>query len=268
MILTLDVGNTETVLGIFDDDRLVSHWRISSRPERTVDEFGILLRSVLRESDIPRQRIGGAAIGSVVPPLTHALADACSRHLQCQVVVIDASSDLPIRLDVDEPRSVGADRIANTLAASHLFRTDTIVVDLGTATTFDCISADGVFMGGVIAPGLHTGAETLTRRTAKLPRVELEPPQAVIGRRTETALQSGIFFGAIESIDGIVRRIRDEWGNDPLVVATGGLASFIAPHSRTITRVDTFLTLQGLRLAWQHLGPGSSPSAATIQPGS
>lgn len=267
MIFTIDIGNTETVLGIFDDDQLASHWRISSRPERTVDEFGLLLRSVLRESDIPPERIHGAAIASVVPPLTSAIADACVRHLHCQAVVIDASSDLPIRLDVDEPRSVGADRIANTLAAARLFNTDTIVVDLGTATTFDCISADGVFLGGVIAPGLHTGAETLTRRTAKLPRVDLEPPDHVIGRRTETALQSGIFFGAIESIDGIVRRIRLEWRNDPLVVATGGLAAFIAPHSATITRVDPFLTLHGLRLAWHHLapGPGISESILTIR---
>lgn len=258
MILALDIGNTETVLGIFDDDQLAGHWRISSRPERTVDEFGLLLRSVLRESDIPRDQIDGAAIASVVPPLTHALADACHRYLQCRTLIIDAFSDLPIRLDVDEPRGVGADRIANTLAAAHLFHTDTIVVDLGTATTFDCISADGVFLGGVIAPGLHTGAETLTRRTAKLPSVDLEPPATVIGRRTETALQSGIFFGAIESIDGIVRRIQDEWRNDPLVVGTGGLAAFVAPHSRTITHVDPFLTLHGLRLAWAHLEtPGS-----------
>ncbi|NIP83534.1 MAG: type III pantothenate kinase, partial [Gemmatimonadetes bacterium] len=250
MILTLDIGNTETVLGIFDGEELAAHWRLSTRPERTADEYGLLLRSVLRESRLDGGRITGAAIASVVPPLTQPLAEACQRHLDRDPLVIGATSDLPIRLDVEEPLSVGADRIANTLAAARLYAADTIVVDLGTATTFDCITADGVFLGGVIAPGVRTGAETLTRRTARLPRVDIEPPAAVIGRRTDTALQSGIFFGAVEAIDGIVRRIREEWGNTPLVVGTGGLAPFLAPHTRSIDRVEPFLTLHGLRIAW------------------
>jgi len=251
VILTFDIGNTETVLGIFDGEELTGHWRLSTHPERTVDEYGLLLRSILRESDLSPDAILGAVIASVVPPLTHGLASACSRYLGQQPLMVDASSDLPVRLDVDEPLSVGADRIANTLAAARLYHADTIVVDLGTATTFDCITADATFLGGVIAPGIRTGAETLTRRTARLPRVEIEPPATVIGRRTDTALQSGIFFGAVESIDGIVRRIRHEWGSDPLVVATGGLARFLAPHCQTIDRVEPFLTLHGLRFAWQ-----------------
>jgi type III pantothenate kinase len=251
VILTFDIGNTETVLGIFDGEELTGHWRLSTHPERTVDEYGLLLRSILRESELSPDAIRGAVIASVVPPLTHGLASACSRHLGHQPLLVDAASNLPVRLDVDEPLSVGADRIANTLAAARLYHADTIVVDLGTATTFDCITADATFRGGVIAPGVRTGAETLTRRTARLPRVEIDPPAAVIGRRTDTALQSGIFFGAIESIDGIVRRIRQEWGNEPLVVATGGLARFLAPHCQTIDRVEPFLTLHGLRFAWQ-----------------
>jgi type III pantothenate kinase len=256
MILTFDIGNTETVLGAFDDDRLLTHWRFSSTPERTIDELGLLLRTIRREAGLQDTPIDGAAIASVVPPLTHILTDACHRHLDCTAVSIDADADLPIRLDVDEPRSVGADRIANTLAAARLFRTHTIVVDLGTATTYDCITGDGVFIGGVIAPGLQTSAENLTRRTAKLPRVDVGPPTSVIGRRTETALQSGIFFGAVEAIDGIVRRIQEEWTAESLVVATGGLAALVAPHCRTIHRVEPFLTLHGLRLAWDHLhGP-------------
>jgi type III pantothenate kinase len=253
MILTLDIGNTETVAGIFDDQELVRHWRFSSHPERTLDEYGLLLRSILRESEIPHSSIEGAVVASVVPPLTHALKGACERHIDCPTVTVDAAGPLPIRLDVDEPLTVGADRIANTLAAARIFGTDSIVVDLGTATTYDCITADGVFLGGVIAPGLRTGAETLTRRTAKLPRVDLDPPTTVIGRRTDTALQSGIFFGAVDAIDGIVRRIRHEWGNDPLVIATGGLAPLIAPHCQTVQRVEVFLTLRGLRFAWEHL---------------
>jgi type III pantothenate kinase len=253
MILTFDIGNTETVLGIFDGETLAGHWRIATRPERTLDEYGLLLRSILRESQIPRDAIHGATLASVVPPLTYALAGACERHLDCRALIIDATSDLPIRLDVDEPMSVGADRIVNTLAATRLYHTDTIVVDLGTATTYDCITGDGVFLGGVIAPGVQTGAETLTRRTAKLPRVELDLPFTVVGRRTDTALQSGIFFGAVEAIDGIVRRIREEWSPEALVVATGGLAPLLAPHSRSVQRVEPFLTLQGLRFAFEYL---------------
>ncbi|HSH45135.1 MAG TPA: type III pantothenate kinase, partial [Longimicrobiales bacterium] len=224
MILTFDIGNTETVLGIFDGDRLASHWRISTHPERTPDEYGLLLRPLLREAGYDPGDVRGAAIASVVPPLTPSLVSAIRRHLDCQPVVVDATSSLPIRLDVDEPLSVGADRIANTLAASRLFGIDAIVVDLGTATTFDCISGDGVFLGGIIAPGVRTGAEMLTRRTARLPRVDLEPPPSVIGRRTDTALQSGIFWGAVDSIDGIARRIRAEWSHDATVIGTGGLA--------------------------------------------
>jgi type III pantothenate kinase len=195
-----------------------------------------------------------ASIGSVVPPLTPILVEMCERHLGIRVAVIDARSALPIRLDVEEPLTVGADRIVNTLAATRIYNRDTIAVDLGTATTFDCITADGVFVGGVIAPGVTTAAETLVRRTAKLPRVDLERPALVIGKRTETCLRSGIFFGAVDSIDGIVERIKQEWKRpNPLVVATGGLATLIGPFCRTVEKVEPFLTLYGLDLAYRHL---------------
>ena len=250
MIVVFDVGNTEIVMGLFDDHELLEHWRIATYPERTVDEFGLLVRALLRESGFDADEIRAAAIGSVVPQMTAIAAETAERHLGARVMTVDASTPLPIRLDVEEPLSVGADRILNTLAAAQLFRRDTIVVDLGTATTFDCISGDGVFLGGVIAPGVRTGAETLVRRTAKLPRVDLEPPAAVIGRRTEMSLRSGIFFGAVESIDGIVRRIKSEWRKpDALVVATGGLAPMLAPHCHTVDRVEPFITLYGLDLA-------------------
>jgi len=250
MILVFDVGNTEIVMGLFDDDELLDHWRIATRPDRTVDEFGLLVRALIRESGFDADEIRAGVIGSVVPDMTAVAAETVERHLGARAVVITASTALPIRLDVDEPHSVGADRILNTLAASQLFRRDTIVVDLGTATTFDCITRDGVFIGGVIAPGVRTGAETLVRRTAKLPRVDLEAPPRVIGRRTDFALRSGILYGAVDSIDGIVRRIREEWKRpDALVVATGGLAPLLAPHSRTIHQVEPFITLVGLQLA-------------------
>ncbi len=254
MNLVFDVGNTETVLGLFETGELQEHWRISTYPERTIDEMGLLIRSLIRESGFELELVTGSAIASVVPTITPIIVDMCQRHLGVQALNIDAASALPIKLDVEEPLAVGADRIVNTLAAARLYRTDVIAVDLGTATTFDCITADGVFHGGVIAPGARTGADTLVRRTAKLPRVDLEPPETVMGRRSETAIRSGIFFSVVDAIDGIVRRIKAEWKRpDALVVATGGFAQLIAPHCTTVDRVEPYLTLIGLDLAQQYL---------------
>lgn len=254
MILVFDVGNTETVVGLFESGDLLDHWRIATQPARTVDEFGLLVRGLIRESGFSTDTLRAASIGSVVPPLTPILIEMCERHLGIRVAVIDARSPLPIQLLVEEPLTVGADRILNTLAAAHLYQRDTIAVDLGTATTFDCITADGSFVGGVIAPGVTTAAETLVRRTAKLPRVDLERPSEVIGTRTETCLRSGIFFGAVDAIDGIVERIRREWQRpNPLIVATGGLATLIGPHCRTVERIEPFLTLYGLDIAYRLL---------------
>jgi type III pantothenate kinase len=250
MILVFDIGNTEIALGLFEDAELIDHWRVSTHPERTIDEFGLLIRGLIRESGFDADAIDAAVVASVVPQMTATVAEMAELHLGADVLIVDAHTPLPIRLDVDEPLSVGADRIVNTLAASRLFRRDTIVVDLGTATTFDCITADGTFIGGVIAPGVRTGAETLVRRTARLPRVDLEPPPAVIGRRTDTSMRAGIVFGAVEAIDGIVRRIRLEWDRpDALVVATGGLAPLLGPHCATVDRIEPLITLQGLQLA-------------------
>jgi len=254
MILVFDIGNTETMFGLFEAGDLLEHWRIASDPDRTIDELGLLVRALVRESGLRVDLVQGAAIASVVPPLLPVFTEMCTRHLGVAPAVIDASTPLPIRLDVDEPLTVGADRIVNTLAASRLYGRDTIVVDLGTATTFDCITADGVFLGGVIAPGVRTSAESLVRRTAKLPRIDLEPPARVIGRRTETAMRSGILYSAVEAVDGIVRRIKAEWGkNNALVVATGGLATLVAPHCRSVDTIEPFLTLFGLDIAYRHL---------------
>ena len=270
MILVFDVGNTETVLGLFEGGELIDHWRISTHPDRTVDELGLLIRSLLRESGFAVDGVRAAVIGSVVPTMTRSLSQAAERHLGARVVPVNGRTPLPIRLDVDEPQTVGADRIANTLAAMRLFRRDTIAVDFGTATTYDCITSDGVFVGGIIAPGVQTGAETLVRRTAALPSVDLTPPESVIGRRTDTAMRSGIFFGAVEAIDGIVRRIRKEWKRtNPLVVATGGLATLIAPHCTTIDRVEPFMTLYGLDFAFQWIEEQearSTPSKQVLKP--
>jgi type III pantothenate kinase len=253
MLLTFDVGNTETTLGLYDGASLRAHWRIMTDVARTSDEFGVLLRGLLAGEGIASSGVSGVAIGSVVPPVTGPLAEACRRWLpSTHVEIIDARSPLPITLRVDEPLTVGADRIINTLAASRKYGRDAIVVDLGTATTFDCITKDAVFLGGVIAPGVRSSAETLFRRTSKLPATELVAPSRTIGTRTEECIRAGVMFGAAESIDGIVRRIKGEWpsADVPLVIGTGGLADLFAPLCRSFDEVDPHLTLYGLSLAY------------------
>lgn len=251
MLLVFDVGNTETTVGLFDAERLVGHWRLTTSLERTADEIGLLLRALVDHAELDAARVHAAAIGSVVPGATPALVEACERYFDAAVLVLDATSPLPITLDVDEPRTVGADRIINTLAASRMYERDVIVVDLGTATTYDCITADGVFLGGIIAPGVRTSAETLFRRTSKLPATELVAPERVIGRRTEECIRAGVVYGAADAIDGLVRRIKAAWPTpgEPLVVATGGLAETLRPHCTAFDRVEPYLTLQGLRIA-------------------
>lgn len=253
MILVFDVGNTETTIGLFDGDTLRAHWRIVTDISRTPDEIGLVVRGLLTTVGTTPAQVTGSAIGSVVPGLTGTLREACEALFGAPAEVIDGRSRLPITLDVLEPLTVGADRIVNTLAASRLFARDTIVVDLGTATTYDCITAEGVFLGGVIAPGIRTSAETLIRRTSKLPATELMAPQQVIGRRTEECIRSGVVYGAADAVDGIVRRIKAEWptGRTPLVVATGGLAPMLQPLCREIERFEPDLTLVGLRMAYE-----------------
>jgi type III pantothenate kinase len=257
MILVFDVGNTETTIGLFDAATLRSHWRILTDAARTPDEIALTLSGLLAARGASSAAIAGVAIGSVVPGMTDPLGEACRLLFGVTPLVVDARSRLPITLDVIEPLTVGADRLLNTLAASRLYASDTIVVDLGTATTYDCITAEGVFLGGVIAPGVRTSAETLFRRTSKLPATELVPPTRVIGRRTEECIRSGVMLGAAEAVDGLVRRIKEEWatGRVPLVIATGGLAPSIAPLCRSVDRVEPHLTLMGLQMAFDLLGP-------------
>ena len=257
MIVVFDVGNTETTIGLFQGETLRGHWRIVSGVERTVDEFGVLLRGLLALDGLPADDIVGAAIGSVVPRITDTLAAACRALSTGPVIVVDARAGLPIRLDVDEPLTVGADRIINTLAASRLFDRDAVVVDMGTATTFDCITSDGVFLGGVIAPGVQTALDTLVRRTSKLPATELVVPPSIIGKRTEDCIRAGVMFGQAEAIDGIVRRIKASWPRPetPIVVATGGLAETFRALCKEFDRVEPYLTLVGLQMAYAELAP-------------
>ena len=256
MHLLVDIGNTETVLGLADagDGELRAHWRLSTGTARTADEIDHLVHSLLARKGFDAATVSRAVLGSVVPSINGRMKAALEGLISGSVYTVEAGADLPVRLDVDEPKTVGADRIVNTLAAKILYQRDTIVVDLGTATTFDCISADGVFLGGVIAPGVQVGLEWLGRRAAKLFRVQFRPPAAVIGRRTEVCMESGVFFSTVDAIDGIVGRIQREWERpEALVVATGGYAGVIAQHCSSVAEVDPFLTLRGLYFAGEYL---------------
>lgn len=256
MLLALDVGNTEITGGLCVGDDLVAHWRFTTVLERTPDEWAALLVAYLAHSGRNARDIRAAVIGSVAPTVAAELVAGITKGCGVTPVEVGPASALPITLDVDEPLTVGADRVVNTLAAHRLYGRDTIVVDFGTATTFDCITGDGRFIGGVIAPGVRTAADNLIRRTAKLPATRLTAPARVIGRRTETCIQAGVVLGAAESVGGLIRRIRAEWPGTqmPLVVATGGLAELIAPLVPEIERVEPRLTLVGLRLAAECLG--------------
>lgn len=258
MLLVLDIGNTEITLGLFDGDTLAGRWRLTTNPDRTPDEWGAALLAFLLQAGRSPNEITGVCHASVAPGVTQALIRGVEAIVGQRAVAVDARSKLPVTLDVDEPLTVGADRIVNTLAAVDLYRVDTVVVDFGTATTFDCITADGRFIGGVIMPGLRTSSDQLTRRAAKLPATELERPAHVIGRRTEECIQAGVLFGTADAVDGIVERIVREWPGKkrPKVVATGGLASLVAPLCRTIEVTAPDLTLHGLYLAARHLKVG------------
>jgi type III pantothenate kinase len=261
MLLAFDIGNTETTVGLFAGDRLDGHWRWHSTPHRTPDEWAAALTLQLTQAGHSTQEIRAAIVASVAPPITQSLCDGIRSATTRDPVLVDARSTLPMVLDVDEPLTVGADRIVNTLAALELFKRDTIVVDFGTATTFDCITTGGGkgggrFIGGVIMPGVRTASDELVRKTAKLPATELLPPKHAIGRRTEDCIRAGVMWGTADAVDGLVRRIKAEWPSKtgPITVATGGLASLVAPLCKEIESVHPDLTLVGLRIAARALG--------------
>jgi type III pantothenate kinase len=254
MILVFDVGNTETTAALFDGDSIRAHWRVTTNLPRTADEYSLLLRSLLASDGLDPSAVTGSAICSVVPPVTQILEAACADCFANAPRLVDARANLPIRLEVDEPLTVGADRVANTLAASRIWKRDAIVVDLGTATTYDCITADGAFIGGIIQPGVRTSAETLFRRTSQLAATELIPPKHVIGTRTDECIRSGVLYGAADSIDGLVLRIKQEWKvESPIVIATGGLAETLRSYCESFDEVDPYLTLKGVKLGYDLL---------------
>jgi type III pantothenate kinase len=247
VLLAIDLGNTNTVFGVYEGDQLVMHWRLSTQKERTVDEYGILLRNLFSLERIEAKRIRRVVIASVVPPLDPVLNEMASVYFAVKpMFVTHENAGIPILYD--DPREVGADRIVNAVAVLHKYGKPAIVVDFGTATTFDAITAAGEYRGGVIAPGIVISAEALYEHAAKLPRIEIQKPANVIGTSTITSMQSGLVYGYVALVDGIITRMKDELGSKTRVIGTGGQAPFISQETRLIETVDPNLTLDGLQL--------------------
>jgi type III pantothenate kinase len=251
MLLAVDIGNSNTVLGAFKGSELAEHWRIATRSDYTADELGVILRGLFAASSVRLADVDSMVVSSVVPSLNHAIADVATRHLRIEPLLIGPGVRTGMQIRYDNPREVGADRIVNSVAAFSKYGGPAVVIDFGTATTFDAVGAEGDYLGGVIAPGIRISMDALFSRAAKLPRFELAVPaglEGVIGKNTVESMQAGFVFGFAGQIEGIVGRMREELGGQCRVIATGGLASLIAAHASVIEVVDDNLTLDGLRL--------------------
>jgi len=250
VLLVIDVGNTQIVLGLFEGERLVRDWRVRTDHERTTDEWGLLLKNLFELDGIDMDAVTAVALSSVVPPAIHALRRASTRYFGVEPLVVGPGIKTGLSIRYENPREVGADRVVNAVAAFARVNGPCIVVDFGTATTFDCIAGDGGYLGGAIAPGIGISLEALVTRAAKLPKVEIARPRAALGRNTEESMRSGVLYGYVALVDGLVERLIAEMDEElPVaVIATGGLAGVIAAESRTIQTVDGNLTIEGLRL--------------------
>ena len=246
MLLAVDVGNTQTVFGLFEDGRLGDHWRVATEPHWTGDQIGALVSRL-----IDLAAVDGVCLSSTVPPLVREYEEFAERWARTPVLVMGPGVKTGIPIRYDDPREVGPDRIANAVAAKERHGAPCIVVDFGTSTNFDVVSPQGEYVGGVLAPGIEISMDALFARAARLVKVDFAEPPTVIGKTTATALQSGLVYGFAGQVDGIARRIRSELGAEAKVVATGGLAGLIAPHSETISDIDPMLTLEGLRIVWE-----------------
>ena len=250
MLLAIDAGNSNILVGVFKGDTLIHEWRLLTEAEKTVDEYGILFQNLYRSVHLSVEDTEDIIISCVVPPLLSTFDELCKKYFHRNPLIVGPGVKTGIPIHYDNPREVGADRIVNAVAAYEAYQRSLIVVDFGTATTFDCISPQGEYLGGAIAPGIMISSEALFHKASKLPRVEFVRPQTVIGKNTTTSMQAGIIFGYVGLIDGIVNRMKNEMKSDPLVLATGGLAPLIAPESDTIVEVDESLTLKGLHIIY------------------
>jgi type III pantothenate kinase len=263
MLLTIDVGNSNTVLGVFRGEELTAHWRLTTARQQTIDEYGVLIRNLLGFAGIEPKEIGGVIVSSVVPPVNWTLAEMARLYLDRAAMFVEPGVRTGMGVLVDNPQEVGADRIVNGLAAFHKYGGPCIVVDFGTAITFDVISAKCEYLGGVIAPGLGISSEALFSRAAKLPRVEIKDPGRVIGTNTVANMQAGLYYGALDMMDGMIARIKKELGVPVKVIATGGQANLVARASKHIEHSDEFLTLVGLRIIWEKNHATERGSTAT-----
>ena len=250
MLLAIDVGNTDTVLGLYDGDELIYDWRIRTVVDHTVDEYGLLILSLYKSRRVSSRVIKDIIISCVVPPMMNILEPVCRKYFDIKPFIVGPGIKTGMPIFYDNPREVGADRIVNAVAAYEKHKRALIIVDFGTATTFDYVSGKGEYMGGCISPGIMISSEALFARAAKLPRVELTKPKTIIGKDTVSSMQAGIVYGYASLVDGIVERMKAEVKSDPLVVATGGLAKIIAPETKSIAVVDEMLTLEGLRIIY------------------
>jgi len=255
MLLAIDVGNTNIVLGVFDNTTLVQSWRLQTQRERTSDELGLLVEGLFAHSRIERSRVRGIIVSSVVPPLTGTIGAMADRYFGLKALIVDPAQNTGMPILYENPSEVGADRVVNAVAAYEQLGKGIgrpmIVCDFGTATTFDAVSAKGEYLGGAICPGVTISADALFQRAARLPRIDIRKPSRVVGRTTVAAMESGLFYGYVAMVEGLVRRMSDELGGNAMCVATGGLAAIIASETALIEHVDVDLTLQGLRIVWE-----------------